>query len=425
MYYIAPDPIGKAHPDMMWGAHSALYCGAGWNALYKLLPQEMLIMYGGGQITTSHDRQGPIVDPEDPRHPILTISWGYNSTFDGSFHAVLDQKVGGDHPKGTRLLQILYDAYLEPFSLNRVAVICGEWDRVPNHHPEILRQTSKYIGQTASIIGSVRISMGTTVMEGVTIKADNNSVLIDEGVQILENTCIVTDLPSDVLAYTRDELLNPYHPAEMTEGMCVIYKNTVVESSCFLDSCIIGCFNRIGHNSKIMKGVTTASFAQVLPGSVVLPGTKIGEGELWGGAPARKLGKVSKMEFKRPYYASVLHRDSVAVAYSHWTRYGDQTVYRAVEEDRLEVLMLKHEDSLPASVRARIDHFIHGREPWLHMMTRVVQLWAPYKGDDKSNLINPPTPRSRSHMTHNSDHVDSDLNGYGLCFSQFFYDWKW
>jgi acetyltransferase-like isoleucine patch superfamily enzyme len=45
----------------------------------------------------------------------------------------------------------------------------------------------------------------------------------------------------------------------------------------------------IGLKSTIMGGVEIGKFARVLPNSVVLPKTRIPEGETWGGVPARKI----------------------------------------------------------------------------------------------------------------------------------------
>lgn len=56
-----------------------------------------------------------------------------------------------------------------------------------------------------------------------------------------------------------------------------------------LASVKIGSRVTIGLRSIIMGGVTIGDGAKVLPGSVVLPKTVIGEGESWGGVPAQKI----------------------------------------------------------------------------------------------------------------------------------------
>ncbi|MFN9731406.1 MAG: acyltransferase [Pseudomonadota bacterium] len=51
----------------------------------------------------------------------------------------------------------------------------------------------------------------------------------------------------------------------------------------------IGARATLGQGSTVMGGVDVGDDALVLPHSVVLPGTRIGPGEVWGGVPARRM----------------------------------------------------------------------------------------------------------------------------------------
>ncbi|EPY19254.1 hypothetical protein STCU_02637 [Strigomonas culicis] len=263
-------------------------------------------------------------------------------------------------------------------------------------------------------------------MEGVTIKGDTNCVYIAEGVQILENTCIVSDAPTNLLAYQRHEAINPYQQWDGMDGVMRIMPNTVIEPNCFLDSCSIGSFNRIGHNSKIMKGVTTGVMAHILPGSVVLKDTKIGDGEIWGGAPAVHVGNVSKFEWKRPYYPSLLHRESVAETYRNMSRYGDQVVHFANAMGELETLMVKFEEDISPSVQEQIKVFEEGREPFHHTITRITQGWTPMnRPDDKTLNTCPPLPGVKMYAEHNTDSTEHELNGTYMNISNFMNEFRW
>jgi acetyltransferase-like isoleucine patch superfamily enzyme len=51
----------------------------------------------------------------------------------------------------------------------------------------------------------------------------------------------------------------------------------------------IGARATLGQGATVMGGVDVGDDALVLPHSVVLPGTRIGPGEVWGGVPARRM----------------------------------------------------------------------------------------------------------------------------------------
>jgi acetyltransferase-like isoleucine patch superfamily enzyme len=51
----------------------------------------------------------------------------------------------------------------------------------------------------------------------------------------------------------------------------------------------IGARATLGQGSTVMGGVDVGDDALLLPHSVVLPGTRIGPGEVWGGVPARRM----------------------------------------------------------------------------------------------------------------------------------------
>ncbi|KAG5465827.1 hypothetical protein CUR178_00541 [Leishmania enriettii] len=422
---VPSDAIGSVHPDVLWGYQQGQYAGPGWANFIKSLPLETLTMQGGSTMANLNDRTGTFVDPEDPRHPLALMQFGLGGKMDGTFH----QLAYGDFghiSKGSRLMQVLYENYLEPFSMNRVCAQLYFYQKVPNNYHASVDATAEYVGQTAALVGQVVVGMGACIMEGVTIRGDTNCVYIAEGVQILENTCIMSDAPTDLLAYQRHELLNPYQQWDGMDGVTRIMPNTIIEPNCFLDSCSIGSFNRIGHNTKIMKGVTTGIMVHIMPGSVVTADTKIGDGEIWGGAPACKIGDVSKFEYKRPYYASLLHRESVAESYRNMSRYGDQFVHYTNAMGQLETLMIHYEDHVTPGVKAKVRDFEEGREPFHHTITRIAQGWSPAnRPDDKNFAMAPPAPSVKLFAEHNTDSSPSDWNGSYANITNVFNDFRW
>jgi len=55
----------------------------------------------------------------------------------------------------------------------------------------------------------------------------------------------------------------------------------------------------IGLAATIMGNVEVGAGAVILPHSVVLPGSRVGAGETWGGVPARPIGNDERERFKR------------------------------------------------------------------------------------------------------------------------------
>lgn len=423
--YLQEGGIGKVHPDVNWGYMQGGYLGPGWVAYVKQMPIEVLTMAGGNTGSNLNDRVGIVQDPEDPRHPIGVVQFGTLSHFDGS---LLQMSYGkyGDIDGGSRLLQILYDNYLEPFSCHRVCGQLNSLSKIPNKSHHILEASVEYIGQTASLVGNVMVGLGSVVMEGVTIKGDTGHVYIAEGCQILENTCITSDAPTDLLAYQRNENVNPYHVWDGMDGVCRVQQNTIIEPNCFLDSCIVGPFNRIGHNTKILKGATTGTMVHILPGSVVLQNSKIGDGEIWGGAPAKKLGKVSKFEYKRPYFASLLHKENTNEAYRNMSRYGDQVCYHADAMGKLTTLSIEYEGNLTPAIKLKMRELVEGREPFHHLVTRLTQGWSPAnRPDDKNHSMQPPMPNIKNWSIHNTDSMDGEWNGTYLNVKNLFHDFRW
>jgi len=62
---------------------------------------------------------------------------------------------------------------------------------------------------------------------------------------------------------------------------------------------VIGARVTIGQKATVMGDVIIGADATVLPHSVLLPGSRVGEGETWGGVPARPLSDDEMTQLKR------------------------------------------------------------------------------------------------------------------------------
>ena len=408
--------IGPVHPDAAFGStpHSRGYRGPGWTMMTKSLPADLLTYTGGGGLQFSWDRMGRVQDPEDPRMPLMKVVMGeWKSPAQDS---ACDRMVGakfGPIPQSSRLMQLLYNNYLEPISMHRVVGELDQYQKVPNHCTAFFRiGNSTYIGQTSAIVGQVIASQSTVFMESVVINADRNLVDICESAQIMENVCISVDRTTDLHAYSDPmEKINPYQKQDFYEGQVLIGNGVTIEPGCTLESCRIGHNARIGHNSKILKGSEIGPMSQILPGSVVLKGQLIGEAEIWGGAPAKKLGKVSKFDTKKPWTFAGSHRRAVWHQCKEQSADGDQTTHWQTEMEKLDLLMLRHEGELPAAAQAQIRELIEGREPYTHTIARLTQAWTPCNRVEQTvNDMTSPIPMIKPTRNHNED-ADSDYAG--------------
>lgn len=61
---------------------------------------------------------------------------------------------------------------------------------------------------------------------------------------------------------------------------------------------VIGDRATIGQGATVMGDVVIGAEATVLPHSVLLPGSRVGRGETWGGVPARPLGEATRARLK-------------------------------------------------------------------------------------------------------------------------------
>ena len=381
------DPIGKVHPDVsnMWGKNCDFnYKGRSWTQWFRTMNQERLIGHGAytGNVGGNASQDGNVRtwDPEDPRHPIVRMVTGWSNPVDGSVHDLVYGNFG-PIPEKSRLLQVLYDNYLEPFSMQRIDPIMGHYSK---NNPANIAATD-YICPSVSILGACKIGGESSIMHNTVIKGDTGQFWCGMTSQIMENNMFITDAPQTLHHYVREEKFNPYQTWEHTDGAIMIHGFCMIEPGCTIESCHIGMCCTIGHSTRIHKDVKMGMLARIVPGSVVISGTEIGEGELWGGAPARKLGKVGKFDWKIPYESAMHHWYQVHEGKGDYTHHGDQVAYGVKADDELSHLAIEYEQNLSPSTKGQVRHAYEGSEPFTHTVARVTQFWQPL--NKQENLV--------------------------------------
>ena len=417
--------IQSVHPDQCVGNASPFdrtYKGKGWTMNVKSLPVDMMAYFPGGGLQSAWDRQGPQQDPEDPRMPMMLITMGEYLTpaHDSSCSKMLSADYG-PIPQSSRLMQLLYANYLEPVCMSRTHGILDSYSKVPNDGVTAadtftaatdFDDDTAYFGTTMNAVGRASWGAGSTIMESTVVNGGESRVVLGTYCQVMENCVFTSARPENRLHYSHEhERTNPYHTIELDEGQTFISGYVTIEPGCLIESCNLQSYCRIGHGSKLLKGCEIGYHSIILPGSVVAAGTKVGEGEIWGGAPAHKVAKVSKFDYKHQWQPASSHRWAVGLTHKDVTRYGDQTVLWADTMMGLNMLLLEHEKDLSPGVKAQIREFMHGREPYSHTIARLTQAWTPANRVEQTvNDMTSPIPLYKPTRNHNDD-SDSDYSG--------------
>lgn len=148
-----------------------------------------------------------------------------------------------------------------------------------------------FIAETAAVIGDVTIGEKSSVWYSAVIRGDVNKIRIGSKVSI-QDGCVLHC--SDGTA-----------SIEIGDNVTIGHNATI--HGCRIDDyCLIGMGSTLLDNAHIGKGSIVAA------GALVLRNTMIGEGELWGGVPARFIKKISPEAADRLITPGVQH-------YEHWT----------------------------------------------------------------------------------------------------------
>ena len=126
-----------------------------------------------------------------------------------------------------------------------------------------------FVAPSAVVIGDVTIGEQASIWYGCILRGDVNAIRIGARSNIQDGTII------HVSPQTSPTLV----------GADVLVGHGVILHGCELQD---GCF--IGIRATVLNGAIVETGAMVAAGALVVEGTRIPAGELWGGAPARKLG---------------------------------------------------------------------------------------------------------------------------------------
>ena len=135
-----------------------------------------------------------------------------------------------------------------------------------DHEPEI--DDRAFIAPTAAVVGAVRIGAYSSIWYQVTVRGDNNYIIIGTGTNIQDNSCI---------------------HISSREFPTIIGNNVSVGHSALVHACTLEDYSFVGMGAIVMDGAVIESDAMLAAGGMLTPGKRIPSGELWAGRPARKM----------------------------------------------------------------------------------------------------------------------------------------
>ena len=135
-----------------------------------------------------------------------------------------------------------------------------------DHMPEI--DDRAFIAPTAAVVGAVRIGADSSIWYQVTVRGDNNYIIIGTGTNIQDNSCI---------------------HISSREFPTIIGNYVSVGHSALVHACTLEDHSFVGMGAIVMDGAVIESDAMLAAGSMLTPGKRIPSGELWAGRPARKM----------------------------------------------------------------------------------------------------------------------------------------
>ena len=135
-----------------------------------------------------------------------------------------------------------------------------------DHVPDI--DDRAFIAPTAAVVGAVRIGADSSIWYQVTVRGDNNYIVIGTGTNIQDNSCI---------------------HISSHEFPTIIGNYVSIGHSALVHACTLEDHSFVGMGAIVMDGAVIERDAMLAAGAMLTPGNRIPSGELWAGRPARKM----------------------------------------------------------------------------------------------------------------------------------------
>jgi gamma-carbonic anhydrase len=134
-----------------------------------------------------------------------------------------------------------------------------------------------FVAPSAAVIGNVSIGEASSVWYGAIVRGDVNHVKIGNASSIGDRAVV--------------------HVAKIQgDAPTVIGNHVTVSAGALVHAATLKDSVVVGEMAQVLDGATVESNSIVAPASIVTPGTTVGSGELWAGAPAKKVRALTEEE---------------------------------------------------------------------------------------------------------------------------------
>lgn len=144
-------------------------------------------------------------------------------------------------------------------------------DQVPVVHP------SAYVAESADVIGQVALAAGTSVWSHVTMRGDNEPIVLGERSNVQESCVLHTDVGYPL----------------------TIGSDVTVGHQAMLHGCTVGDGSLIGIQAVVLNGAKIGKNCLVAAGSLVTEGKVFEDGMLIMGSPAKAVRPLTEADFAR------------------------------------------------------------------------------------------------------------------------------
>jgi len=205
--------------------------------------------------------------------------------------------------------------YVDKYDMSK-KVIDFEQGLHARFRPKIASEA--WIAPNAVVSGNAEIWNRANLWYGVVVRADHRLIRIGYETNIQDQTIVQES----------NEVIDSTH-----DGSTIVGHHVTVGHNCILTACTIEDRCIVGSNSKLMPGSYMEEYSQLGAGSVLEAGQRVPSGELWAGAPAKFIRKLSDRErveistSSASYYdLSQLHSDADYLQNQKFTQLEDAGV---------------------------------------------------------------------------------------------------
>lgn len=155
-----------------------------------------------------------------------------------------------------------------------------------------------FVAGNASVVGDVEIGEGSSVWYAVTVRGDVNVIRVGRRTNLQDGTTV----------HCNHDGQGTHIGDDVTVGHMALLHDCTLEDRAF-----------VGMRAVVMDGAIVESDAMVAAGALVTPGKRVRSGELWSGAPAKKMRDLTREEIDRFLWSS---RHYAELARQHLESYG-------------------------------------------------------------------------------------------------------